>query len=239
MNLKTVIIDDDLLTVELLKQYVEEAEGLTLAASFTDPVEAFGFLGREEADLIIVDMEMPRLRGLDLIGSLPRRPRVIIVSSHRDYAAAGFDLNVADYIVKPVTLPRFLQAVAKLKPEPEPEPAVAEPDVLYFKVDKKVVRLPVADIYYFESCKDYLKVHHRGGSLITYQSLTGIEEFLSKKIFIRIHKSYIINMLNVAYIEPVSVKIGDDTLPVGKNYRDELVGFIRESRQYASKSKFI
>ncbi|WP_046247352.1 LytR/AlgR family response regulator transcription factor [Hymenobacter terrenus] len=232
-----IAIDDEPLAIEVLQTYLERFADLSLAGTFTDPVVALSFVQRNQPDLIFLDIEMPLFNGLDFIKTLTYRPAVILVTAYRNYAVESFELEAVDYLVKPVPFQRFVKAVSKvtglllrpqrpssdaLTPPPKLTPAETEQDI-WLKVDKKLVRVAPADIFYLESLKDYVRISTSHGDLITYQTLQAMLALLSADKFVRIHKSYVVAVQKMEVIEGNMVKAGGQMLPVGRSFRQELL----------------
>lgn len=236
MKLTTVLIDDEPLSIELIKTYLKNIPDIELIGSFYDPVPALKFIANRIPDLVFLDIEMPKINGLDLTRSLPVTTKVILITAYREYAAEAFSLNVLDYLVKPFTFPRFLQAISKL--HLTTGKTNTEQDSLYFKVDKKILRIEVADILWIESYKDYIRVNTCHQSFVTYQNLVGIEEFLPKESFERVHKEYVINLNFISFLEGNEIDLNGRKIPIGKSYKKQLLDKIRMKKAYASKSKF-
>jgi DNA-binding LytR/AlgR family response regulator len=181
---------------------------------------------------------MPALNGLELLKNLTNRPAVIMTTAYREYAAEGFDLDVVDYLLKPIAFPRFLKAVNKvshtnsLQDIAEVSPAESKPDsdeTLWLKVDKKIVPVMMRDILFIQSLKDYVRVVTPEKKLITYHTLQSLLEKLSSA-FIRIHKSYIVQVSKISSIEGNIVHVGKEALPLGRSYKNDLLNVVKSDR---------
>lgn len=229
-----IIIDDEPLAIEILVTYIGQVKEIELIKTFTNPIEALSFVQLHKVDLIFLDIEMPMFSGLDFIKTLNYRPAVIITTAYRDYAVESFELEAADYLVKPIPFHRFIKATNKVISlqgntkeinieEADNKFTAPTDEDLWLKVDKKFIRISPADIIYIESLKDYIRIKTRFTELITYQTLVGIMEKLPANRFIRIHKSYIICLQKVDVIEGNMVRIADTTLPIGRSFRQGLI----------------
>jgi DNA-binding LytR/AlgR family response regulator len=230
--MKTLIVDDEPLALDLLETFIERLDCLHLVGRCEDGIQAFNILQKGEVELLFLDIEMPTLDGYELLRSLPNPPKTIITTAYRDYAVEGFELNVLDYLVKPIPFQRFVQAVQKAAPkagELTEIQAVGQPvtaDALFIKVDKRIVRVPFDQIYFIESLKDYIKVHTTRGTLVTLQTMQGLCELLPSEMFVRIHKSFTISIPKVSAIDANDVEINGKLLPIGRSYREEILGKI-------------
>jgi DNA-binding LytR/AlgR family response regulator len=229
--MKCIIVDDEPLAIEILESYVSKIEQLKLEGTFRNAVSAFTFLQQHQVDLIFLDIQMPRLSGIEFLRSLKNPPKVIFTTAFRDYAIEGFELEVADYLLKPIPFERFLKAVAKvLHPVAAPAPTVSVPvkqepseDFVYFKVDKKMVKTRMGEILYIESIKDYVKVRTADKDIITQQKISYLEESLPKENFLRIHRSFIVNRERIDAYSATDVEIGKFQIPIGRNYKNDVM----------------
>jgi len=180
-------------------------------------------------DVIFLDIQMPKLSGLDFIKTLKNPPKVIFTTAYRDYAIEGFELEVVDYLLKPIPFDRFLKAVAKVLHQPTATlPAGVKTDSLnddyvYFKVDKKMVKTRMADVLYIESVKDYVKVRTADKEIVTQQKISYLEESLPRPQFLRIHRSFIINVEKIDAYSATDVEIGKFSVPIGRNYKNDVM----------------
>ncbi|MBS1918185.1 MAG: response regulator transcription factor [Bacteroidetes bacterium] len=226
--LRCIAIDDEPLALELLEDNISKVPFLQLVATCPNAMEAITVLQQHQVDLIFLDIQMPGLTGLQFIQSLQQKPMIILITAYEKFALEGFNLNVTDYLVKPVAFDRFLTACNKalelyqLKTSNIPSPA---PDYFFVNVDYSMLKVTAADISWIEGLKDYIRIHLKGSSrpVITRMSMQSIEKFLSPEKFIRIHKSYIIAISSITAIRKSSVFIGELELPVGENYKDNVI----------------
>jgi len=225
--LRCLIVDDEPLARQLLTGYVQQAAGLELAGACSSAVEAFGALHQQAVDLLFLDINMPGIDGISFLRSLRNPPRVIFTTAYAEHAVDAFELEAADYLLKPITFERFLKAVQKvLQMPPGTATAVAPPppdEALFLKVNKRLLRLPYADICYLEGLGDYVKVFTEREVHVSYLTLSRAEELLPPSVFLRIHKSYLINLRRIRFVEGAVVRIGDNDLPVGSTYREQLM----------------
>lgn len=226
-HFKCLIVDDEPLAIEVIENYLQRLEHVE-SRRCENAIEALRLLKDETFDLIFLDIEMPLLTGLDLLGTIKNPPPVIITTAYRDYAVEGFEFEVLDYLVKPISFPRFMKAFERATKYPAPEKHTEnnvsdEHEYLFLKVDRKFVKITIPDILYIESLKDYIRVTTKSTSLISYQSLTAITEKLPADKFIRIHRSFTIAMDKVNLIEGNCVEIGGKLIPISREHRQEVL----------------
>ncbi len=229
--MKCIIVDDEPLAIEILESYVTKIDQLQLAGTFRNAIAAFTFLQQNQVDLIFLDIQMPKLSGIEFLKTLKSPPKVIFTTAFRDYAIEGFDLEVADYLLKPISFERFLKAVAKVMHKDAVQPASTQiakgenpgDNYVFFKVDKKMVKTKMSDILFIESIKDYVKVRTTEKEIITQQKISYLEESLPKEQFIRIHRSFIINRERIDAYSATDVEIGKHHVPIGRNYKNDVI----------------
>ena len=228
MTLRCIAVDDEPLALDLLEDNIRQVPYLELVAKCADAFEAIKALQEQEVDLIFLDIQMPGLTGLQFIQSLAHKPMIILITAYEKYALEGFELDVTDYLVKPVALPRFIKACNKarelyqLKQHPVVASAASTPEFFFVNSDYSLLKINIADIIWIEALKDYIRIHLTGTAkpVVTRMPLKQVEEQLAPAKFIRIHKSYIIAVAHITAIRKNSVFIGAMELPVGDNYRD-------------------
>ncbi|MEO0898778.1 MAG: LytTR family DNA-binding domain-containing protein [Bacteroidota bacterium] len=234
MGIKCLIVDDEPLALDVLEAYIERLDDLELVGRLDNAVEAFNVLNKEDIDLLFLDIQMPKLTGIDLLKNISNPPKVIFTTAYRDYALEGYELNVVDYLLKPISFDRFLRAVNKVLQDQQKDEAaprtgeVAEgggksDSFIYLKSDKKMVKVMLDDILYIESLKDYIRVFTAEKSVTAYQRISYMEEKLPAGKFIRVHRSFIINLKKVeAYTTP-AVEVAGKEIPIGRNYRQDVL----------------
>jgi DNA-binding LytR/AlgR family response regulator len=184
-------------------------------------------LQQHPVDLIFLDIQMPKLSGIDFLKTLKNPPKVIFTTAYRDYALDGFELEVADYLLKPIPFDRFLKAVAKVLQSATPasatQPKSDGDNYVYFKVDKKMVKTRMTDILFIESIKDYVKVRTPEREIVTQQKISYLEESLPREQFLRIHRSFIVNRERIDAYSATDVEIGKFHVPIGRNYKNDVM----------------
>lgn len=226
--MKCIIVDDEPLAIEILESYVARVDELELVGTFRNAIAAFTFVQQNPVDLIFLDIEMPKLSGIEFLKTLKVHPKVIITTAYRDYAIQGFELEVVDYLLKPIPFERFLKSVGKVlssRPEISPVSGITpvQENFIYFKVDKKMVKTKIADILYIESIKDYVKVRTTEKEIITQQKISYLDESLPRAQFLRVHRSFIVNTDRIDAYTATDVEISKFKVPIGRNYKNDVM----------------
>lgn len=231
-KLKCIIVDDEPLAQEVLERYLINIRELELVTKCSNALEAFEVLNNEQIDLMFLDISMPVISGLDFLRSLRKAPAVIITTAHPDFALQGYELDVVDYLVKPVSLERFIKAVNKaidrVKLQTPVERSI-KPDYMFVKSDQKLIRISFSDIDYIEGMKDYVKIFTREKMIVTLHTMKYFESSLPAENFIRIHKSYIVNSSSIKSIAGNELELRQVRLPIGSSYKDHLMRSIHSS----------
>lgn len=244
--IKVIIVDDEPLAQDVLETYVEKFPELSLVQKCNNALEANEVLKNQDIDLMFLDIQMPQLTGIDFLKTLTRPPLVIFTTAYPNYALEGFELNALDYLLKPISLERFIKAVNKAVEQiklQRNEPGSASsgaaeggdhPDYIFVKADKKLVKVNYHDIIYIEGLKDYVIIRMENQRVITLQTMKSLEDKLPAVRFKRIHRSYIINIDKINAIVGNMVEVMEKNqpkhLPIGKNYRDELNDMIEKNK---------
>lgn len=226
--MKCIIVDDNKMSRTLVKQLVEQVEFLELKAECENPVEAFNYLKKEEVDLVFLDVEMPTMTGLELIRNLEKRPIIILITAKSDYAVEAFELNVADYVIKPVTLSRFMIAVDRAKElfESRDQKLVInekEKDYIFVRSNSLLTKVRIQDIIYVQALGDYVNIFTKEKRLTVHITLKGMEEKLPRDKFYRLHRSYLTALNHIDNIEEGTVYVGKHPLPIGEQFKKELL----------------
>ena len=226
MKLKCLIVDDEPLAAELIGTHVAKMPEIEVVATCANALEAFSILQREPIDLLFLDIQMPRMTGWELLKNLPTKPFVIVTTAYREHALDGYEFDVLDFLLKPITFDRFERAIAKFHARRAAPVEVTaslsdsyEQSYKYFKVNREMRKVFLKDILYIESLKDYVRIKTEKESLITYQRISYLEEKLPEDKFIRVHKSFIVAVDKIASLGSNTVKIRDKEIPIGRNYK--------------------
>ncbi len=223
MKIKCIIIDDEPLAIQIIEKYLLEFQNFELVASFKNPINALPVLEEDDIDVVFLDINMPKMNGLEFVRNLESSPNIIITTAYREYAVDSFTLDVLDYLVKPIPFNRFLKSINKITQKVHlqrgKENVQANDDShIFLKVDKKLVKIQFDDIFYIESLKDYIKIFTAFGDYLVHKSLTGITEELPNANFLRIHRSYTIAIDKVKSIEGNLVEVSTKRIPIGRKY---------------------
>jgi DNA-binding LytR/AlgR family response regulator len=226
MKINCIIVDDEPLSQEVIERFVKYFSNLNLVAKCNDAFEAMEVLKNEVVDLIFLDINMPKLSGMSFAKSLTKPPQIIFITAYPQYAVEGFEVDAVDYLLKPFSTERFINAVNKAVEKIESESRNTggnENKYFIVKSDKKLHRIAYSDISYFEAIGDFVKVFTSDGVLIASENLKDIETKLIAVDFIRIHKTYLVPLAKLQYIEGNQAKVGDQMLPIGLTYKVKLI----------------
>jgi len=225
-KINCVIADDEQLSRDILKAYIEKTAQLQLSAECKNGIEVFDVLKSRKVDLLFLDIQMPMLTGIELLKTMLHPPKVILVTAYREFALEGYELNVLDYLLKPVSFTRFLKAVNKYPDAPHenaPASIPASSPFIDIRSEKKTLRIPLQEIVCLEGMKDYVRVQTATAAIITHQTLQYFEEQLPKDLFIRVHRSYIIALGKVTAFTPSWVEVQGKEIPVGAFYQQQVM----------------
>ncbi|REG99579.1 LytR/AlgR family response regulator transcription factor [Flavobacterium aquicola] len=227
MKIKCVLIDDEPLAIKVLLNYFANFTDFEIIGTFNNSLEGLDFINSNTVDAVFLDINMPMMTGFELISLLEKKTRIIITTAFREFAAESYDLEVLDYLVKPIPLPRFIKCIHKIEAEYNLKNNIKienhriEPH-LFIKVDKKMVKINIDEILFVEGMKEYIKVITPEKTYITHKSLTSLTDELPSDRFMRIHKSYTIALNKVKSIEGNRIQIFSYTIPIGRNYSKEV-----------------
>ena len=241
MNINCIIIDDEPLAMVVIESYIQKISWLHLINKYDNPLDAYEILSKGNIDLIFLDIEMPNITGIEFLKTLSRPPKVIITSANKDYAVEGFELNVLDYIIKPISFERFIKSVNKYskessnqnKPELKKEKQDIkeeniEKDFLFVKENKRMVKVFINNILYLESIKDYVKIYTTRKTVITKQQLSHFENTLASFDFLRIHRSLLVSIQKIDAFGATSIEIGKQELPIGRSYKENVIAILNK-----------
>ncbi len=238
MSLSCYIIDDEPLAIEVIESHISKIDGLEVKATFQNAVKAFQELRNNSVDVLFLDIQMPRLTGIEFLRTLKNPPKVIFTTAYREYALEGFELDVVDYLLKPVSFDRFLKAVNKVfdalqnpvSPSVSPE-STDEHHFVFVPSDKKNVKVCLEEILYIESKRDYILIKTNNKEVTTYQTITYMEERLPDDQFVRVHRSFIINLRKIESWSNNEIELADTTIPIGRTYKREALKRLGESSE--------
>jgi len=219
-SIRCLIVDDEPKAREVLDIYIQDYPELNLIAKCKNAIEAINIMANQKIDLLFLDIEMPEISGLVLAKSLNKDTAIIFTTAYRDYAVEGFDLRAIDYLLKPIRPERFKEAIEKYEQIKREKPKATQAIHLFVRSDRKMIKLMLIDILYIESLSDYLKIHTINGIIITRETLKNLTEKLPEDIFIRIHRSFIVNINHIKSFTKEDVHIKDTALSISRSYKD-------------------
>ena len=223
---KCIIVEDEPLAQNILKKYIADHPSLELVATCTDALEAQLILNKQAIHLIFLDINLPKLSGINFLKSLLQSPLIIFTTAYPEFAVEGFELNAVDYLLKPFSFERFLKAVNKVieKLNNSSLPKKEEIDAfIFFKSDKKIHKVDLESIHYIEAVGDYMKVITDSGQLLINETMKNLQEELPARSFIRVHKSFIISRNRIKFIEGNYIQVENKSIPIGATYRNEVL----------------
>lgn len=229
MSINCVVIDDELPAIKQMEVYIERIPFLRLLKSFDNAIEPIAFLQTNQVDLLFLDIEMEGFTGLQLIKTLRHQPKIILTTAYDQYALDAFNLNVSDYLLKPISFERFVMAIDRIydsfqyKKQIESTEGQYKRDYFFVKTDYKMQRIDFKDILFVEGMKEYLRIHTTNGNIMVLQSFKNLEESLPQNQFIRVHKSYLVAISKIESVERNRIKIGEELIPVSETYKDALM----------------
>lgn len=228
-TIKCLVVDDEPPARDIIARYIAEMPMLEYAGECSNAVQAMNYLQHHHVDLLFLDIRMPQLNGNELLKILKSPPKVIFTTAHSEYALEGYELDITDYLLKPIQFDRFVKAVHKAIQVPLTNEHAKDPEALpqeafvYFRSDRKMVKVMLRDILYIESMKDYIKVVTTGGAIITKQSITSVEEMLPEHSFIRTHRSFIVSLPRIRSYTNEIIEIDKTEIPIGKLFRNNVL----------------
>lgn len=230
--IKCLVVDDEPPARDVIRRYIETIPSLSLAGECSNAIETMSFLQQHPVDLLFLDIHMPQLKGIDLLKILSNPPKVVFTTAYSDYALEGYNLDIVDYLLKPIQFDRFLKAVSKafqsVKPIVQTLPTTVTEEnrkeaYIYLRADRKMIKVLLQDILYVESMKDYIKVYTANGTIVTKQSITSMEAMLPENSFIRTHRSFIASVDKIKSFTPELIEIERAEIPIGKLYRTSVL----------------
>jgi DNA-binding LytR/AlgR family response regulator len=236
-TIKCLIVEDEPIAAQVIENYLHKLDTYEIVEICHNALSAFEYLQSNPVDLVFLDIQMPKMSGLEFLKALQNPPKVIIVTAYREYAYEGFELDVVDYLLKPVSFDRFLKAINKFnsllndtnQSVTNPVPGQKKTgQSIWVRADRKNVKLNIGDIKYVEGLKDYVKIFFDDGMIISKIPLKKMEQRLPSDQFIRIHRSYLISVMKISAYNNDGIEVGPVMLPIGKNYRDSVLSFLEK-----------
>jgi DNA-binding LytR/AlgR family response regulator len=234
MTITCIIIDDEPLAIQIIEGHIAQIPDLECIASFQNPVEAMGLLKTQKVDLLFSDIEMPLVNGIEFVKSLQNPPKVIFTTAFRNYAIESYDLDVVDYLLKPIPFARFFKAVNRYRTQMElvvPPAVVLEKSIvndhIYVNANKKFIKILFSEILYIESIKDYVRIHTSSERIVTKDTLRNFEVKLPSN-FLRVHRSYLVNRAKITAFTAVDIELGTIEIPIGTSYKDAVMNRLKK-----------
>ncbi|WP_338648600.1 LytTR family DNA-binding domain-containing protein [Flavobacterium sp. KS-LB2] len=228
MMIKCVLIDNEPLALKTIQNYINNFANFEITGTFNNALDALTFINNNTIDAVFLDIKMPMMTGFELIRLIEYKTKIIITTAFREFAAESYDLDVLDYLIKPIPFPRFIKCIHKIEADFNLKNNIKIESHIFIKVDKKMIKIMIDEILFIEGMKEYIKVIIRDKTYITHKSLTSLSEELPADRFIRIHKSYTIAIDKVKSIEGNRIQILSYTLPIGRNYSKDVKNKILE-----------
>ena len=220
-------LDDEPLALNVIEEYIRQFAFLDLVGKSTDPASSLGQISATQPHLLFLDIQMPVISGLEFIHSLHYKPEIILTTAYRDFAVEGFELNVLDYLVKPIPFPRFAKAIDKFLHHTSVEvPLVAKDDFIYVKADRKQVKIDLDDILYVEGVKDYVRIILPHRTIITKFSIGQFIRQLPPARFLQVHKSFVVSLHKITAYSAVQVEIGGVEIPIGRTHKEQVTSIL-------------
>lgn len=237
--IRCLVVDDEPLALDIIADYIQKVPELTLSASTTNAIEGLGLVQQGAVDLVFLDIQMPELTGIQFLKIINGKCDVILTTAYPQYALEGYELNVTDYLLKPIAFDRFYKSIQKVisqkthfsqksQQAEQPQNHNKNNDFIFVKTEHKIQRIDFDDIYYIEGLKDYISIYTSNERIITLQNMKKMEETLPEERFIRVHKSYIVALEKIESIERGRISLKETLIPIGDTYRDSFFKRIGE-----------
>ncbi|MFB6318753.1 LytR/AlgR family response regulator transcription factor [Saccharicrinis sp. FJH54] len=230
MKINCIAIEDEPLALKKIKEFIEQVDFLNLLEGFDNAIDAVGFLKRNSVDLIFLDIRMKKLSGIQFLESLQIKPKVIITSAYDEYALKGYELDVADYLLKPFTFERFIKSVDKVYNQLNTSQNDNSNEYIFVKTEYRIEKILIKDILYIQGMKDYLQIHITDRKIMTLQTFKNVLEILPRADFQRVHNSYIVSISKIENIERNRIRIGSDLIPISDSYKVKFYGILKERK---------
>lgn len=221
-----IIIEDEPLALEKTKDFVNKVPFLTLGGTFDNALTGLAYLNENKVDLLFLDINMDELSGIELLESSTISSQVIITTAYQEYALKGYELQITDYLLKPFTFNRFLQAVNKAQENLSKRAPDKQPDFIFIKTENRLEKIMLSEILYIEGMRDYLRIHTTGKKIMTLQNFTELEQLIPAHLVCRVHKSYMVAINKIESVERNRIKIAGQLIPVSDTYKDAFLQLI-------------
>jgi DNA-binding LytR/AlgR family response regulator len=222
-----IIIEDEPLALEKTKDFVNKVPFLNLSATFDNALKGLTYLNNNKIDILFLDINMDELSGIELLESSKISSQVIITTAYQEYALKGYELQITDYLLKPFTFNRFLQAVNKAQENLSQRIAEKQLDFIFVKTENRLEKIMISDILYIEGMRDYLRIHTTSKKIMTLQSFSELEQLIPAHLVCRVHKSYMVAINKIESIERSRIKIADQLIPISETYKEAFLQLIK------------
>ncbi|WP_340112697.1 LytR/AlgR family response regulator transcription factor [Maribellus mangrovi] len=230
MKINCIAIEDEPLALKKIKEYIVQVDYLELLEGFNNAIDAVGYLKENTVDLIFLDVRMKKLSGIQFLEALQNKPKVIITSAYDEYALKGYELDVADYLLKPFTFDRFLKSVDKVYNQLMETNSSSSNGYIFVKTEHRIEKIVINDILFIQGMKDYLQIHTNDRKIMTLQTFKNLLEILPDNDFQRVHNSYIVSISKIENIERNRIRIGKNLIPISDSYKDKFYGILKERK---------
>ncbi len=225
-KLSCIIIEDEPLALEKTKDFVNKVPFLHLSETFDNALTGLAYLNNNKVDILFLDINMDELTGIELLESSKINSQVILTTAYQEYALKGYELQITDYLLKPFTLNRFLQAVNKARDNINRRTADAVPEFIFVKTENRLEKIMLNEIIYIEGMRDYRRIHTINKKVMTLQNFSEFEKLIPASVVCRVHKSYMVALAKIESVERGRIKIGDQLIPISDTYKDEFFQLI-------------
>lgn len=233
MKTNCLIVDDEPLAIKVIESHIGKIPSLEIVGTCKNGIEALDALLHNKVDLIFLDVEMPEITGIELVRSVKKAPAIIFTTAYRDFALDAYELDAIDYLMKPISFERFFKSISKYYQWKGNDPLEVrgvkeahEDSFIYVRSDRKVVKVPLAEILFIESLKDYVKIHLRDEVIITKEKISSLEEKLPSAQFLRTHRSFLIAIKNIKAFTAETIEIKNHEIPIGRTYKSAVISFL-------------
>jgi len=236
MSIKCIIIDDEPLAIQLLEDYIKKTENLECVATFSNPIQGLQYIHQHGIELIFLDIQMPELTGIQMMKILNKQHQIILTTAYNQYAVEGFEFEVADFLLKPISFERFLMSIEKVKKRSLQTPQDITPSFentlpyIFVKSEYKIQKIDLENILYLESLGDYVAIHTKEGKILTLEKMKQFEKTLPQNTFVRVHRSYIVHLAKIEYIERSRIVINDTRIPISDGYKERFWNLIEQMK---------
>ncbi|GAA4831710.1 LytTR family DNA-binding domain-containing protein [Algivirga pacifica] len=220
-----IIVDDEEVSRMIIKDFVQRTPSLQLIAECENAIEAFNILKEQSIDVVFLDIEMPGMSGIELVQSLDSLPQIVLITGRKDFGAEAFEYSLTDYLIKPISYPRFLKAVKKAEDNLKQDilDTQGSEETIYIKSDNKIVRILLTDIYFVEALSDYVILNMESKKYVIHSTMKGLMEKLPQNTFSRVHRSYIVNLSKIDSIEDMMIIMPQKEIPIGNSYKSKFL----------------